>query len=154
MWRLRKIKMKKIVILVILLAMASITQTFGQENTNSNKIGPSVSLCGADKDSAVIKYSDLLKCEELTLIYKDVNGKIFESNSKLTIKSFEIGFKTDEIYKTIKNIGNRLTRQTLEFINNIDSKNAKKLFFDEIILIESDGKTEKKIDGIFIIIEE
>jgi hypothetical protein len=149
-----KSKSKKISICFFAFLIFTTIQILGQENLNFHKPGYSVSLCGADKDSAKVKYSDLLKCTELTLVYKDVNGNTLESNNKYTIKSFNIGFNIEGIYREINNVGSKLNNETLEFIKNNQSRKANAMFISDIYLINSDEKTETKNNGILLILQE
>lgn len=137
--------MKKIILTPVLLTMISATLTFGQTKVNSDNI-PNVSFCNATHENDTIKYSDLIKCVEITQPYKE-----------LKIESFTVSFlmpanegKGEELFLDYSNTGGKLNQQILDVLKTLEAKNVKKILIEQVVVLDVDGKTERKMKGTVI----
>jgi len=129
----------------MLLTMLSATVLFGQTKVYPDKI-PNVSFCNAVNLNDTIKYSDLVKCDEVMQPYKE-----------LKIKSFTFSFlvppsdgKGESLFMDYANAGGKLNIQILDMLKTFEAKKVKKILIEEVKVLEADGKTERKMKGINI----
>lgn len=123
----------------------------GYSRRNSSK-QPAVyiSFCGAVKDRNTLKYADVLKCKKITL-----------SSANYTVKSFGVTAmvrpdndkEAPAIYIAAANTGCNLSDESIDLIKRLINQNGKKLIIEDIMLLEPDGKTIKKINGLEINVE-
>lgn len=137
--------MKKIILTPVLLTMISATLTFGQTKGNSDNI-PNVTFCNATHENNTITYSDLVKCNEITPPYKE-----------LKIKSFRVSFlfppseeRAEAMFLDYSNTGAKLNEKILELFKTLEAKKVKKIFIEQVMVVDADGKTERKMRGIII----
>jgi hypothetical protein len=57
------------------------------------------------------------------------------------------------MYKAIKNIGSKFSKETLDFLKHTKDKKIQKVYVDEIITLDSKTKEEIKMSGISISLE-
>ncbi|MDP1746345.1 MAG: hypothetical protein Q8L90_12250 [Bacteroidota bacterium] len=137
--------MKKIILTSVLLTLISTTLTFGQTKVNSDNI-PNVIFCNAAHENDTIKYSDLVKCIEITQPYKE-----------LKIKSFTVSFlfppadgKGESLFLDYSNTGGKLSEQILDVFKTLEAKKVKKIIIEQVTVLDVDGKTERKMKGTVI----
>ena len=121
--------MNKFIFSMVLLIIFNNSEIFGQ--TQSNKV-PSISFCGASKDDDVIKFDDLLKCHELTLL-----------NSDSKIVSFKVGYNESGMYKEFEVKGN-WDEDMVKWLNNKKGSDIKALFISDVKL-DSDNNIDNQI---------
>lgn len=137
--------MKKIILTSLLLALLGITSVLGQTKGNSDSI-PNVSFCNAVKENDTIKYSALGKCDEIMQPYKELKIKSFVFS--FLIPSADV--KGEGAFEDYSNTGSKLNKQTLDVLKTLEAKKVKKILIENVIIIEADGKTERKMRGIVI----
>jgi hypothetical protein len=130
--------MNKLLFSIVLLISFNNSEVIGQ--TQTKKV-PSISFCGASKDDEVIKFDDLLKCHELTLL-----------NSDSKIVSYEVGFNESGLYKTFKVDGNTWDENMVKFLNKKKGTEVKVLFITDIKL-DSDNNSDNQIKGLKLKLE-
>ncbi|MDO9186752.1 MAG: hypothetical protein Q7W13_12135 [Bacteroidia bacterium] len=137
--------MKKIILTPVLLTMISTTLTFGQTKVNSDNI-PNVTFCNAAHENDTIRYSDLVKCVEITQPYKE-----------LKIKSFTVSFlfppadgKGEALFLDYSNTGGKLSEQILDVFKTLEAKKVKKILIEQVVILDADGKTERKMKGTVV----
>ncbi len=137
--------MKKAITTSVLLTLISTTLIFGQTKVNSGNI-PNVIFCNAAHENDTIKYSDLSKCDEITQPYKE-----------LKIKSFTVSFlmppidgKGEALFLDYSNTGGKLNQQILDVLKTLESKKVKKILIEQVMVLDADGKTERKMKGTVI----
>jgi hypothetical protein len=148
--------MKKKLLTIALFSLVNKNQIFGQEKMSIVDHGPRINFCGAIKDNDSVKFSELLLCNGLTLEDSNLNSKADATSSDQVtsqIISFQIGFSEDGMYKAIKNIGSKFSKETLEFLKHTKDKKIQKVYVDEIITLDSKTKEEIKMSGISISLE-
>ncbi|MES2286032.1 MAG: hypothetical protein V4547_10120 [Bacteroidota bacterium] len=137
--------MKKATLTSVLLTLISTTLTFGQTKVNSDNI-PNVIFCNAAHENDTITYSELVKCAEITQPYKE-----------LKIKSFTVIFlfppadgKGESLFLDYSNTGGKLNQQILDVLKTLESKKVKKILIEQVMVLDVDGKTERKMKGTII----
>lgn len=137
--------MKKIILTPVLLTMISTTLIFGQTKLNSDNI-PNVTFCNATHENDTLKYSDLVKCVEITQPYKE-----------LKIKSFTVSFlfpptdgQGEALFLDYSNTGSKLSEQILDVFKTLEAKKVKKILIEQVMVFDVDGKTERKMKGTVI----
>jgi hypothetical protein len=130
--------MNKLFFSIVLLISFNNSEVIGQ--TQTKKV-PSISFCGASKDDEVIKFDDLLKCHELTLL-----------NSDSKIVSYEVGFNESGLYKTFKVDGNTWDENMVKFLNKKKGTEVKVLFITDVKL-DSDNNSDNQIKGLKLKLE-
>jgi len=113
---------------------------------NKQMPNPNVAFCGATKNNDVIKYEDLLKCDEVTLPYKELKIKSFSMSAMIP------GEKAGENGKFVhsKNEGSKLSKEYLGLIKKCAQRKGTKILIENLIVIDVDGKSERKFEGISI----
>lgn len=137
--------MKKTILTSVLLALLSTTSILAQTKVNSDSI-PNVSFCNAVKENDTIKYSDLGKCDEIMQPYKELKIKSFVFS--FLIPSADV--KGEGAFVDYPNTGSKLNKQTLDVLKTLEAKKVKKILIENVIIIEADGKTERKMRGIAV----
>jgi len=140
--------MKKIIFTAILFTILNTNLSFGQEKAKELPV-PNVTLCGATKDMDMVKYADLLKCDELMLPYKQLKIKSFTFSYALPADG-----KGDGIFIDINNTGSKFNNQILDVLKNAEAKKVYRLLIENVIVIDTDGKTERKFAGINIKVQK
>ena len=105
-----------------------------------------MAFCGATKNNDVIKYEDLLKCDAVTLPYKEPKIKSFSVSAMIP------GEKAEEnsMFVDSKNEGSKLSKESLDLIKRCVQRKGTKILIENVIVIETDGKSERKSEGISI----
>jgi len=105
-------------------------------------------FCGASNEET-LSYSDLAKCSE-----------VVSTDKELIIKSFKITYvvpsekgEKENVMIERKNLGGKFTDENLAVIKSFESKKVTKLFFEEIIATERDGKNERKLNDLLLILK-
>lgn len=105
-------------------------------------------ICGASNEDT-LSYSNLAKC-----------GQVMSADKELIIKSFKFTYvrpsdkgEKENVLIEMKNLGGKFTDENLTVIKSFESKKVTKLFFEEIIATERDGKTEIKLNDIILILK-
>jgi hypothetical protein len=130
--------MNKLFFSIVLFISFNNSEVIGQ--TQTKKV-PSISFCGASKDDDVIKFDDLLKCHELTLL-----------NSDSKIVSYEVGFNESGLYKTFKVDGNVWDENMVKFLYKKKGTEVKVLFISDVKL-DSDNNSDNQIKGLKLKLE-
>jgi hypothetical protein len=130
--------MNKLFFSIVLLILFNNSEVIGQ--TQTKKV-PSISFCGASKDDDVIKFDDLLKCHELTLL-----------NSDSKIVSFEVGFNESSMFKMIVVKGNVMSDSDVKFLYSRNGKEVNTLFISDVKL-DSDNNSDNQIKGLKLKLE-
>jgi len=130
--------MNKLFFSIVLLISFNNSEVIGQTPT---KIVPSISFCGASKDNDIIKFDDLLKCHELTLL-----------NSDSKIVSYEVGFNETSMFKMIVVKGNVMSDSDVNFLYSRKDKEVNTLFISDVIL-DSDNNMKNDIKGLKLKLE-
>ena len=131
-------KMNKLFFSIVLLISFNNSEVIGQ--TQTKKV-PSISFCGASKDDEVIKFDDLLKCHELTLL-----------NSDSKIVSYEVGFNESDMFKTFKVNGNVWDEDNVKWLYKKKGTEVKVLFITDVKL-DSDNNSDNQIKGLKLKLE-
>ena len=148
--------MKQHLLAIGVFLLININPIIGQEKLQGIKHELRINFCGAVKDNDRLNYSELLLCNGLTLEDSNLLSKVDATSSyQVTsqIISFQLGFSEDGMYKTIKNIGSKFNKETLEFLKYTKNKKIQKVYVDEIITLDSKTKEEIKMSGISISLE-
>ena len=148
--------MKQHLLAIGVFLLININPIIGQEKLQGIKHELRINFCGAVKDNDRLNYSELLLCNGLTLEDSNLLSKVDATSSyQVTsqIISFQLGFSEDGMYKTIKNIGSKFNKETLEFLKYTKDKKIQKVYVDEIITLDSKTKEEIKMSGISISLE-
>ncbi len=76
---------------------------------------------------------------------------------ELKIKSFIFSVlippadgKGEGVFIDYENTGSKLNKQILDVLKTLEAKKVKKILIEKVIIIEADGKTERKMRGIVI----
>ena len=135
--------MKKTIFSILILLIVSANFTNAQNKQIPN---PNVAFCGATKNNDVIKYEDLLKCDAVTLPYKEPKIKSFSVSAMIP------GEKAEEnsMFVDSKNEGSKLSKESLDLIKRCVQRKGTKILIENVIVIETDGKSERKFEGISI----
>ena len=132
------------------------TVTFGQSTENKGSFSSEeatvyISFCGAKMGHNTMKYKDLLKCKQLTVSSKDYKIKSFGITA---ILHADDDMEAAGIYIAKQNRGSKLSDESIELIEKLIDEKGKKLIIEDVMLLESDGKTIKRINGMEIILEK
>jgi hypothetical protein len=107
----------------------------------------SAMFCGASHQDT-LSYSEFAKCSEM-----------LSSKKELIIKSFKITYlvpsekgENENTLFEMRNLGSKLTKENLMTIKSFESKKVAKVFFEEIIVTERNGQSEKKLNDLLLIL--
>ena len=139
--------MKFILFPLALLTIACTNRINAQVNTQTDNEARAM-FCGASNEET-LSYSDLAKC-----------GEVASTDKELLIKSFKFTYvmpsdkgEKENVMIERKNLGGKFTDENLTVIKSFESKKVTKLFFEEIIATERNGKTEIKLNDIILILK-
>ena len=139
--------MKKTILAAVLFTMMSTTLIYGQTKEVKKEEAPDITFCGTTKGEANLTYADIVKCDEIML-----------KDKSLKIKSFNISFMVPAenpkdgagLFIDRKNEGNKFSKENMEILKTLEAKKSKKLLIENVIALEADGKTERKLHGLAI----
>lgn len=140
--------MKKLIFTAILFTILNTNLSFGQEKAKELPV-PNVTLCGATKDNDMVKYADLLKCDELMLPYKQLKIKSFTF-----VYALPADGKGDGIFIDIPNTGSKFNNQILDILKTAEAKKVYRLLIENVIVYDTDGTSERKFTGINIKVQK
>jgi len=109
-------------------------------------LNPNVAFCGATKNNDVIKYEDLLKCDEVTLPYEELKIKSFSLSAMIPGEKD----RENSMFVDSKNQGSKLSKESLDLIKRCVQRKGTKILIENVIVFETDGKSERKFEGISI----